>query len=138
MSVVCFSLLLFLELIQQAALVNFMLFSNILKILKISFWTFPRKNWLSLDLWALFSLKSCKALRIAQCKHPRLEKTCLNSDLYFISKTIGTALTEIIVSYKPLSSLLNICLHLFQSCLYPVYQNQCPHFLLSPRFEKLS
>ena len=30
---------------------------------------------------------------------------CLNSDLYFISKTSGTALVETIVSYKPLPSL---------------------------------
>ena len=40
MSVVFLSLLLIFELIQQAALVNFMLLLNILKILKISFGTF--------------------------------------------------------------------------------------------------
>ena len=34
-----------------------------------------------------------------------LVKPCLNSDLYFISKTSGTALVETIVSYKPLPSL---------------------------------
>ena len=53
-----------------------MLFLNIFKILKISFWTFRRKNCISLVLWTLFSLK--------QCKKPRLVKSCLNSDLYFI------------------------------------------------------
>ena len=61
-----------------------MLFLNIFKILKISFWTFRRKNCISLVLWALFSLKQCKTFRIAQCKKPRLVKPCLNSDLYFI------------------------------------------------------
>ena len=61
-----------------------MLFLNIFKILKISFWTFRRKNYISLVLWTLFSLKQCKAFRIAQCKKPRLVKSCLNSDLYFI------------------------------------------------------
>ena len=34
-----------------------------------------------------------------------LVKPCLNSDLYFISKTSATALLETIVSYKPLPSL---------------------------------
>ena len=34
-----------------------------------------------------------------------LVKTCLNSDLYFIYKTIGTALLETIVSYTPFPSL---------------------------------
>ena len=95
------SLLLIFELIQQAALVKSM-FLSILKILKISFWTQWRKNCISLDLWALFSWKPCKAFRIAQCKQPRLVKPCLNSDLYFISKTSGTALLETITSYKPL------------------------------------
>ena len=99
------SLLLIFELIQQAALVNFMLFLNILKILKFSFWTCWGKNGISLDLWDLFSWKPCKASRIAQCKQPRLLKPCLNSDLYFISKTSGTALIETIVLYKPLYSL---------------------------------
>ena len=96
------SLLLIFELIEQAALVNFIFFLNIFKILKISFWTLWRKNCISLDLWALFSLKACKAFRIAQCKEPQLIKPCLNSDLYFIFKTSGTALLETIVSYKPL------------------------------------
>ena len=73
------SLLLIFELIQQAALVNFMLFLNILKILKFSFWTCWGKNGISLDLWDLFSWKPCKAFRIAQCKQPRLLKPCLNS-----------------------------------------------------------
>ena len=99
------SLLLIFELIQQAALVNSMLFLNILKILKFSFWTCWEKNGISLDLWDLFSWKPCKAFRIAQCKQPRLLKPCLNSDLYFISKTSGTALIETIVLYKPLYSL---------------------------------
>ena len=58
-----------------------------------------------LDLWTLFSLKQFKAFRIAQCKQPRLGKSCLNSDLYFIFKILGTAFLEIIVSYKPLPSL---------------------------------
>ena len=94
------SLLLLFELIQQAALVNFMLFLNIFKILKISLWAFWRKNCISLDLWALFSWNPCKAFRIAQYKQPRLIKPCLHSDLYFISKTSGAALLEATVSYK--------------------------------------
>ena len=76
----CLSCLLF-ELIQQATLVNFTLFLNIFKILKILFWTFWRQNCISLPLWALLSLKPCKAFRIAQCKQLRLVKPCLNFDL---------------------------------------------------------
>ena len=34
-----------------------------------------------------------------------LVRPCLNSDLYFISKTSGTALLETIVSYKSFPSL---------------------------------
>ena len=34
-----------------------------------------------------------------------LVRPCLNSDLYFISKTSGTALPETVVSYKPITSL---------------------------------
>ena len=60
MSVVFLSLLLIFELIQQVTLINFMLHLNICKILKISFWTFWRKNCISLALWALFSLKPYK------------------------------------------------------------------------------
>ena len=77
----------------------------LLKILKISFWAFSRKNWISLDLWALFSWKLCKAFRIARCKQCQLVKSCLNSDLYLIYKTSGTALLDIITSYKPSLSL---------------------------------
>ena len=65
---------------QKSALVNFMLFLNIFKILKISFWTFWRKNCISVALRALFSWKPCIAFRIAQCKQPQLVKPCLNSD----------------------------------------------------------
>ena len=131
------------------------------------------------------------SLRIAQNKQPRLLKPCLNSDLYFISKTSGTALLETIVSYifpvsprktekrSPsasrylnnktallciFSSILkcsqenqkNSIMNGFkcrskgvfvtqkastsntnvQRCLYPLFQNQCPHFLLSLFSEK--
>ena len=105
MSVLFLSLLLILDLTQQAALVNFILFLNLLKILKFSFWLFWRKNYVSLDFWALFSRKTCSAFRIAKCKQRRLVKTCLTSDLYFLSKTSGTVLQETIVSYKSLPSL---------------------------------
>ena len=101
-------LLLIFELIQQAALVNFMLLLIILKILKFSFWTFWGKNGISLDLYDLFSWKPRKAFRIAQCKQPRLVKPCLSSDLYFISTASGTALIEAIVFYKPLYSLSQV------------------------------
>ena len=40
--------MLFFESIQQAGMGNIMLFLNILKISKISFWTFWKKNWHSL------------------------------------------------------------------------------------------
>ena len=105
MSVLFLSLLLNFDLTQQAALVNFILFLNIFKILKFSFWTFWRKNCVSLDLLALFSRKPCKAFRIAQYKQRRLVKQCLNSDLYFLSKTPGTVLLKTIVAYKPPPSL---------------------------------
>ena len=61
LSVVFLSLLLIFELIHQAALVNFMLFSNILKILKISFGTFWKKK-ISLDLMYTFFLYKIKNL----------------------------------------------------------------------------
>ena len=94
----CFCLLLIFEL----TLVNFMLFLNILKILKISVWTFWRKNCISL---LFFSWKRVKAFRAAEWKHPRLVKPSLNSDLNFICKTPGTTLLETIVSYKPIPNL---------------------------------
>ena len=100
MSVVFLSLLLVSELIQQAVLVNFMLYLNIFKILEVLFLTFWRKNGISLALWAPFSLKPYKAFRIAQCKQLRLVTPCLNADLYFIFKTSGTALLETKVSHK--------------------------------------
>ena len=90
--------------LSSFAMVIFMLFLNILKILKIPFWIFWRKN-ISLDLWSLFSWKPCKAFRIAHCKQPRLLKPCLNSDLYFISKTSSRVLLEKIFCYKPFPSL---------------------------------
>ena len=103
MSSVFLPLLLIFESIQQTALMSFVLFLNILKVLKISFSTL--ENCISLDLWTLFYWKLCKAFRIAQCKQQRLVKPCLNSDLYFIFKISGIALLEIIVSEKPLPSL---------------------------------
>ena len=77
MRVVFLFLLLIFELIQQAALVNFILFLNILKILKISFLTCWRKNSISLALGALFSSQTCQTSRIALCKQPQLVKPCL-------------------------------------------------------------
>ena len=86
-------------------MVSFMLLLNILKILKISFWTFCRKNCISLSLWALFFLNPCKGFTIALCKQLRVVKSSLNSDLYFMFKISGTALLETTVSYKSPSSL---------------------------------
>ena len=65
MSVAFLSLLLIFEQIQQIALVNFILYLNIHKILKISFGTFWIKNYIYLVLYA------CKT---AQWKQPRLVK----------------------------------------------------------------
>ena len=76
-----------------------------MKIFRLAFWILWRKNCIPLDLRALFSWKPCAAFWIAQCKHRRLVNPCLNSDLYFISKTSGTALLETVVSYKLLPSL---------------------------------
>ena len=59
-------------LIQQAALVNFMLYLNNFKILKISLGAYWRKNYISLNLRALFSWKQCKVFRIVQCANRRL------------------------------------------------------------------
>ena len=94
MSVVFLSLLLIFELIQQDALVNFVLFLNIFRILKIPFLTFWGKYCISLALWALFSLKLYKAFRIGQCKQLQLVKLWLNFDLNFIFKSFSTALLE--------------------------------------------
>ena len=134
--VVFLSLLLIFELIQQVALVNLMSFLNILKILIISFWTFWRKNCISLGLWASFSWKSCKAFRIALCKQPRLVKPCLNSDLYFLSKTSNykksnKKVVRLCIKFSPTSNIS------VQRCLHLLFKNQCPHFLLSPLFRKL-
>ena len=47
---------------------NSNMFLNILKISKISlFWTFWKKNWLSLASWALFIVKLYKAFQTALC-----------------------------------------------------------------------
>ena len=48
-----------------------------------------------LDLWALFSIKPCKAFRIAQFK-----QTLLNADLNFRFKSSDSVLLETIVFYK--------------------------------------
>ena len=100
MSVVFLSLLHNLQLTQQAALVNSMLFLNIFKILKMSFWHFEGKIAYILPFGLFFFIKSCKAFRIAQSKWPQLVKPCFDSDLYFTFKTSGRALLEAIVSYK--------------------------------------
>ena len=56
----------------------------------------------------VFSCEFCEIFKNAFfTKHLRatasgLVKPCLNSDLYFLSKTFGTAFLETIVSYKPL------------------------------------
>ena len=103
MSVVFSSLLLIFKLIQQAALVNFMLLLNILKLLTINL-TFKILNEKLYILWLVgsFFLKTIKTFRKAQRKQQRLVKPCLISDLYFIYKTFGTALLETIISNKPL------------------------------------
>ena len=100
MSVVFLSLFLNFELIQQAALVNFVFFLNIVKILKITFWTFGRKNCIFLNLWALFSLKPCKTFIIAQCKQPRLVKPWLYFDINFTFRSTGTALVQVKRAFK--------------------------------------
>ena len=91
MSVVFLSLLHNLQLTQQAALVNSMLFLNIFKILKMSFWHFEGKIAYILPFGLFFFIKSCKAFRIAQSKWPQLVKPCFDSDLYFTFKTSGRA-----------------------------------------------
>ena len=100
MSVVFLSLFLNFELIQQVALVNFVFSLNIVKILKITFWTFGTKNCISLNLWALFSVKPCKAFRIAQCKQPRLVKPWLYFDINFTFRSTGTALVQVKRAFK--------------------------------------
>ena len=95
MSVAFLPLLVIFELIQRAALVNFMLFSEILKILKTS-----------LDLIALLEQHSANSHN--QEKQPPevfykkrcSQKFCKNFDLYFISKPSGATLLQTIVSYK--------------------------------------
>ena len=68
--------------------------------LNISFWKFWRKNCISLDLRPLYSLKRCKAFRIALCKKPQFVKQCSGSDLYFIFGTCGTAQKEILFNFQ--------------------------------------
>ena len=75
-------------------------FKNLEKLI----WNILKKKLRIPWLKGFFSWQRCKVFRIAQCKQPRLGKPYLNSDLYFISKTSGTALLETIVSYKPLPS----------------------------------
>ena len=82
-------------LIQQAVLVNIVFFLNFAKILKITFWTFWRKNCISLTLRALFLLKPYKPFRVAQCKQPRLVKPwLLYFDINFTFKCTGTTLVQ--------------------------------------------
>ena len=79
---------------------SFQTFKNLEKLI----WNILKKKLRIPWLKGFFSWQRCKVFRIAQCKQPRLGKPYLNSDLYFISKTSGTALLETIVSYKPLPS----------------------------------
>ena len=129
MSVVFLCLLLILELIQQAALVNFMLFLNMfLKILKISFW---RKNCVSFDLWALFSWEPWKALRIAQCKQRRLVKPCLiefNNERMIRSKGL---LKAVFVTNKVIKNQTSSAWDFLQPPI-PVYRGACiPYFKIN-------
>ena len=122
-------LLLILELIQQAALVNFMLFLNMfLKILKISFW---RKNCVSFDLWALFSWEPWKALRIAQCKQRRLVKPCLiefNNERMIRSKGL---LKAVFVTNKVIKNQTSSAWDFLQPPR-PVYRGACiPYFKIN-------
>ena len=122
-------LLLILESIQQAALVNFMLFLNMfLKILKISFW---RKNCVSFDLWALFSWEPWKALRIAQCKQRRLVKPCLiefNNERMIRSKGL---LKAVFVTNKVIKNQTSSAWDFLQPPI-PVYRGACiPYFKIN-------
>ena len=66
---------------------------------------------LQVQVVQVFSCEFCEIFKNTSfTKHLRaaasgLVKPCLNSDLYFISKTSGTALLKTIVSYNPLPSL---------------------------------
>ena len=143
--VVLFQLHIF-ELILQASLVNFMLFSNISKILKFSFWKFWRKKLLISCLFALSalsSLKSYKAFRIARCKQSQLLKLWLNFDTKVIFKSTGTGfalhnsslLTPLSVSPKKTQensflsasrqqSITTVLVYIFSSILSSSYANQ--------------
>ena len=91
--------------IKKAVLRNFVKFTR--KHLYQSHFNFIRKE----TQVQVFSCEFCEIFKnTCFTKHLRatasgLVKPCLNSDLYFTSKTSGTALLEIIVSNKPLPSL---------------------------------
>ena len=89
MSVVFLSLLLIFELILHTAQVNFMLFLNIFKILRISFWTFLGKNCISLCRMVVSCLElPNKGLGLVALKGNPLiqtlieEQSCWNKVLY--------------------------------------------------------
>ena len=89
---------------KKSVLRNFSKF--IRKHLCQSFFNFIKKE----ALVQVFSCEFCEIFtNIFFTEHLRataseLVKPCLNSDLYFISKTSGTALLETKISYKPLPS----------------------------------
>ena len=99
MSVVVLSLVLIFELIQQVALLSFLLHLSIFKILKIRFWTFWRKNCISIALWVLFSSKPYQAFRTAPWKQPRLVKPWLHFDQNLILKSAVTVLLGFLLTH---------------------------------------
>ena len=126
MSVVLFFQLLFFKLIQQAALVNFMLLLNIWKISKISFWTFWKGKWLSVALCALYTLKLYKAFRIVQCKSSWLVKPWLNFGLNFRFKSFSS-FTEELKKWSKIK-LATVMVKRFDKSLPPSYHSS--HFWL--------
>ena len=88
--------------IKKGVVRNFVKFTR--KHLCQSLFNFSRKE----TLVQVFSCEICEIFKNTFfTEHLRatasgLVKPCLNSDLYLISKSSGTALLETIVSYKPL------------------------------------
>ena len=152
------SLLCNFELIEQVALVDFLLYLNIFKILRISFSTF----WIAcLVLWTLFSLKPCKAFSIVQTAmiskamiSPALLDTSTTASLCIFSSIMDCSLANQKNSimdwskywcHQKTKKKTRHCMKFsstsntsVQRCLHPVFQNQLPHFLLPTLFQRIS
>ena len=153
------SLLCNFELIEQAALVDFLIVFKHFQNLKN--FIFNILNCICLVLWTLFSLKPCKAFTIVQTAmiskamiSPALLDTLTTASVCIFSSILNCSYANQKNSimdwskywcHQKTKKQTRHCMKFsstsntsVQRCLHPVFQNQLPHFLLPTLFQRIS